>query len=93
MVNQANMPIAQKYQLAASKFLPAINERNPHMKDQVGNTIWDYVLHLCGPEKCPKITGMLIELPVEQIKQFMSSYEALQMKVNEANQLLIQQER
>jgi len=93
MQPQANMSIGQKYKIAAAKFLPAITERNPLMKDQVGNTIWDYVLNLCGPEKCPKITGMLIELPVEQIKQFMGSYEALQMKVNEANQLLMQQER
>lgn len=87
-----NMSMAQKYQVAAGKFLPAVSERNPHLKDQVGHTIYDYVQHLSGPEKAPKITGMLIELPVEQIKQFMSSYDALQLKVNEANTLLMQQE-
>lgn len=78
--------------MAASKFLPAVDERNTLMKDQVGNTIYDYVLQLCGPEKAPKITGMLIELPVEQIRQYMASYEALQMKVSEANELLLKQE-
>jgi polyadenylate-binding protein len=92
MMNQQAMSVAQKYQVAASKYLPAVDERNVHMKDQVGNTIYDYVLQLCGPDKAPKITGMLIELPVEQIKQYMGSYEALQMKVSEANELLMKQE-
>jgi hypothetical protein len=36
---------------------------------------------IIGPEKAPKITGMLIELPVLQIKQYLASFDALQMKV------------
>lgn len=91
-MGQQPMTIAQKYELAASKFLPAVSKKNPHYKDQVGNCIYDYVLQLCGPEKAPKITGMLIELELELIKQYMSSYAVLQMKVSEANELLMKQE-
>ena len=55
----------------------------------MGSTIFDFVVQLVGPERAPKITGMLIELPVQQIKQFMSSYEALQHKVQAALDYLI----
>jgi len=34
---------------------------------------------------------MLIELPVAQIKEYLSSYEGLEMKVREANNLLDQE--
>jgi len=65
--------------------LPSVTDRNPYIKEQVGNLIYDFVQTIIGPDKAPKITGMLIELPVQQIKQFLSSFEALTLKVNEAN--------
>lgn len=40
---------------------------------------------MVGPEKAPKITGMLIDLPIGQIQIFMQSYQNLVMKVQEAN--------
>lgn len=46
-----------------------------------------------GKERAPKITGMLIELPVDQIKSYMSSLDALQSKVNEATDLIDQAEK
>merc|ERR1711935_1152648 len=88
-VNQ-NMPIAQRYQLAAGKLLPSVVEKNPYLKDHVGHLIYDYVQSLIGSEKAPKITGMLIELPVQQIRQYMSNFDALNLKASEANQLLMQ---
>lgn len=83
------MSEAQRYMIMAQKYLPAVNERNPYLRQQVGSTIFDFVVQLVGPERAPKITGMLIELPVQQIKQFMSSYEALQHKVQAALDYLI----
>jgi len=41
-------------------------------------------MNLVGEEKAPKITGMLIELPINQIKDYMSDYGNLQHKVKEA---------
>jgi hypothetical protein len=58
------MSDADVFQAAATKLLPSIQERNPYLKDQVGNLIYEYVNKIIGVEKAPKITGMLIELPV-----------------------------
>ena len=85
---QAATPQA-KYVQAAMQLLPSVQERNPYIKEQVGHLIFDYVQMLCGQEKAPKITGMLIELPVPQIRQYLSTFEALQMRVEEANRLLM----
>ena len=43
--------------------IPAVTEKNPYLKDQTGNVIYNYIVGIVGPEKAPKITGMLIELP------------------------------
>lgn len=40
------------------------------------------------PELAPKITGMLIGLPVEKIKGYLVSFDALKIKVNEAVELI-----
>lgn len=69
--------------------LPAVSEKNPYLKDQTGQIIYDYVVGMTGPEKAPKITGMLIELPPTQIKQYLMNYEVLYMKVQEANEHLM----
>jgi hypothetical protein len=79
------------YQAQAFKLLPSVTEKNPYLKEQVGHLIYDFVQGIIGVDKAPKITGMLIELPVAQIKEYLSSYEALQVKVTEANNLLNQE--
>lgn len=83
MPPQPGMPmtIAQEYEIKALRMLPAVQERNPNLKDQVGQIIFDYIEKMVGQERAPKITGMLIELPIPQIQMYMSSYANLQMKV------------
>jgi len=44
---------------------------------------------MVGPEKAPKITGMLIDLPISQIRFFMLSFQNLAIKVQEANDHLV----
>jgi hypothetical protein len=83
-MNPNAMSIGQKYVVQTSKFIPALNPNNPHMKQQVGGCIYEYVHNLVGEDKAPKITGMLIELPVAQIKEYMTDYNNLQAKVQEA---------
>ena len=80
----------QQYLMKTAKILPAVDERNPHLKGQVGETIYDDIVQMIGPDLAPKITGMLIDLPVNQIKQYLSSYDALYMKVTEARDHLTQ---
>jgi hypothetical protein len=82
---------AATYAASASKILPSVSEKNPYLKEQVGHLIYDFVQGIIGVEKAPKITGMLIELPVAQIKEYLSSYEGLEVKVMEANNLLTQE--
>jgi len=81
----------QNYVAQAGKLLPSVSERNPYLKEQVGHLIYDFVQGIIGVDKAPKITGMLIELPVTQIKEYLTSYEGLEMKVREANNLLDQE--
>ena len=71
--------------MRAQSIYHAIKEINPYYKDQVGEIIYDYIEKMVGPEKAPKITGMLIDLPIGQIQIFMQSYQNLVMKVQEAN--------
>lgn len=82
--NPAQMTMAQRYIHDTAKFIPAISPQNPHLKNQVGHAIYQYVQQLVGDEKAPKITGMLIELPIDQIKAYMSDYNNLELKVKEA---------
>lgn len=70
------------------KLVPSIVPANPHMKQQVGNAIFDFVTKLKGNQFAPKITGMLIDLPHEEIKVFMQNYSEFVKKVNDAGNLL-----
>ena len=85
-------PVAAQYQQVAAKISGQISEKNPYLKERVGEAIFPFIKNLVGNERVPKITGMLIELPVEQIKQYMFSYDNLVMKVKEADDLISQSE-
>merc|ERR1719313_1231366 len=73
----------QQYEQQTQRLIPACVPNNPHLQEQVGQCIYDFIHQLVGPEQAPKITGMLIDLPVDQQKQFLLSYENLQTKVQE----------
>lgn len=90
--NQAQLTPQQKYFSICQKLLPSVTERNPYLKDQVGQVIFEFVNMMVPPERAPKITGMLIELPVDQIKAYMASLDALRAKVQEATDLIDQSE-
>lgn len=78
----------QQYELQTQRLIPACVEQNVHLQEQVGQCVYDYIHQLVGPEQAPKITGMLIDLPIPQQKQFLMSYENLQAKVHEAQEHL-----
>jgi len=54
----------------------------------VGEVIYEFVEKIAGDEKAPKITGMLIDLPIEEIQGYIQNYSKLEEKVREANALL-----
>lgn len=85
--------IAGEYLAKTMRILPAVQEKNTQYPEQVGQIIYDFILQMVGQEHAPKITGMLIDLPIAQIRAYLQSYEALQAKVQEAQTHLIQTEK
>ena len=79
---------ATTFRQGADRLLPSVQERNQYLKEHVGHHIYDYVLKIIGVEKAPKITGMLIDLPAPQIKEYLVSLDRLKLKVEEANIML-----
>lgn len=73
--------------------LPAILAENPNYQQHVGSCIFPFVQNVCGPELAPKITGMLIDLPIAEIHAFMRDYYVMHERITQARQLLDQQQR
>lgn len=63
---QTALTLDQKFVMTTNVILPAIIPENPNYKDQVGTVLYEFVAQLVGP-KAPKITGMLIDLPINDI--------------------------
>ncbi len=70
--------------------MPAIVPENGNLKQMVGEFVYTYVEKLVGEANAPKITGMLIDLPLEEIKMYLYDFNRLYMKVGEAVGLLQQ---
>ena len=77
-----------EYNARGFQLVPAVVPQNPNYKAQVGEFIYEFVEKIAGEEKAPKITGMLIDLPVEEIKGYLVDFGKLQAKISEANTLL-----
>jgi hypothetical protein len=63
---------------------------NPNYKSMAGNYIYEDVEKFVGEELAGKITGMLIDLPIEEIKAFLYDFDRLRYKAAEANNVLQQ---
>ena len=78
MAAPANLPpFLQEYLQNGFKILPAVVPNNPNYKAQVGEFIYEYVEKIAGEDKAPKITGMLIDLPIEEIKGYVVNFGKL----------------
>jgi hypothetical protein len=53
--------------------------------------LYEHINTLVGA-KAPKVTGMLIDLPIEDIKLIMQDWSLLQTRVQQASELLDQQQ-
>merc|ERR1712173_539736 len=84
------LTLDQKYIMTANQILPAVVPENPNYKDQVGTVLYEFVSQLVG-QKAPKITGMLIDLPINDIQLIMQNYDLFKTRVSQANDLLAQQ--
>ena len=81
-------PAVQDYNLKGVQRIPAVVPENPNLKLLIGEFIYEYVEKMIGEEKAPKITGMLIDLPHDEIKGYLYDFFKLQQKVQEANEVL-----
>ncbi len=72
--------------------LPSIQERNPYMKDQVGNAIYGFVEKITGQLLAPRVTGMMIEIKPSELQQELRTYHSFHAKVIQAVEFLRQEE-
>ena len=57
-------------------------------REKIGEEIYNYVLQKAGEESAPKITGMIIDLPYQDLIVSIQSWEGLQEKIQEGLDLL-----
>ena len=84
------LPIEQRYAAKCHHVVNTVVPENPNYKDQVGNCIYEFVTHIIGTTKAPKVTGMIIELPIDDIKLIMQSWSLLNTRIQQASDLLDQ---
>ena len=61
-------PIKQNFMSATSQVIQDIVQENPDYKQKSGTVLYNFRKKLVGDKKAPKITGMLIDLPVSEIQ-------------------------
>lgn len=85
-------PHILEYNTNGFKLVPAVSPANPNYKAQVGEFIYEYVEKIAGETQAPKITGMLIDLPIPEIQGYLTDFNKLTLKIQEANALLTTQQ-
>jgi hypothetical protein len=81
-------PIQMRFQGTIAPIIPGVTETNPNAKDIVGERIYEFVVEIIGEEKAPKVTGMLIDLPLEEIREYLADFNKFKQKVDQAGALL-----
>lgn len=76
------------YNLKGYSYIPAIVPENPNYKSLAGEFIYEYVERFVGEERAPKITGMLIDLPIKEVREYLYDFRKLYLKIGEAVNLL-----
>lgn len=77
----------QKYSLQLASLINSPQFKNASERDRrqlIGTMIFDYVIGFTTEVYAPKITGMIIELPYEQLKTSIQSFQTLRLKSQEA---------
>jgi hypothetical protein len=57
----------------------------------IGEFVYDLIQPSVGDDLAPKLTGMIIDLPLEDLTSVVTSYDSLMNKVNEGRTLLEKQ--
>jgi hypothetical protein len=83
-------PLSGKFYSVTVPILGAVNEHNANYKQTVGGAIFEFVQQLVE-SYAPKVTGMLIDLPVVEIQKYMVNFDLFLQRVSQATTLLQQQ--
>lgn len=54
---------------------------NDQKKEFIGNVVYKYVEKIIGPQYAPKITGMIIDLPLTELNKSVMNLNTLAQKV------------
>jgi hypothetical protein len=84
-------PLSADFYSKTMLIYAAIVEMNPSYKQTVGSCIFEFVTKIVGPQFAPKITGMLIDLPIAEIQRYCTNFDLFQQRVQQAQTLLQQQ--
>ena len=85
---QGQMTLPQEYQMKAAQLIPSIQPNNRVYKQKVGELIYNYIAKMAPADKVPRLTGMLLELSLDQIREYLGSYQVLSDMVQEGLRLI-----
>ena len=86
---QLNNPLAEEfYANLNTETIETVIMLYPIHHLTLGKAIFELVKELVGFSKAPKVTGMLLELDLEEIEKFMMDYDLFHRRVLQAAQLL-----
>ena len=78
----------QQYSVEFNKLVSQAYADEGAFKTAIGDYIYGHVVKYSSEENAPKITGMIIDMPAEDIKSSVGSLEGLKEKIQEGEQLL-----
>ena len=78
-VAQSAHPLAPSFYNVTVPIVGAVNEMNPNYKQTVGGVIFEFVQKLSA--YAPKVTGMLIDLPVVEIQKYMINFDLFLQRI------------
>ena len=88
MQQQQQLSIDQRYLMSCQQIINAVVVENPNYKEQVGTVLFEYIQHIVGPAMAPKVTGMLIDLSIDDIRIIMQDWQLLNTRIQQASELL-----
>ncbi len=63
--------------------LPVVVPGNPNLKQLVGDFIFPYVENFVGKDRAGKVTGILLDMPQDEIKAYLCDFRILYNRIGE----------
>ena len=70
-------PYINAYNAQGFSMLPGVKEHNPNLRNFVGNFIFPFVLKLVGLVNAGYVTGMLLNMPIENMRAYLCDFRVL----------------